>query len=423
MNITFIGTGYVGLVSGVMMSYFGHNVTCLDTNSTKIAQLKSSTLPIYEPELEKYLTPAIKFIDHYRDIPSDTEAIFITVGTPSLPSGQADLSYVFAAADNLIGHLGTSNDSLIVVKSTVPPGTCNKLQSYLAAKNSKLKIATNPEFLREGMAVKDFLNPDRVIVGINNREDLKILEALYKPLIKKNIPFVVSDLITAETIKYASNSFLAAKIAFINEMADLCEIIGADIEKLAYGIGLDHRIGKDFLKAGPGFGGSCFPKDILALATLTKDCKVDGLILNAVITANERRPGNMINKISTALGGSLANKKIAVLGLAFKAGTDDVRSSPAIEIIKLLQERQANIVAYDPIATTDLTGVMIADSPIEACNGADALVIVTEWQEFERLDFEHIHKIMKNRVIIDLRNMLDSRVLAAMGFEYYGVGK
>jgi len=422
MNITFIGTGYVGLVSGVMMSYFGHNVTCLDTNHTKISQLKSGRLPIYEPGLENYLNSKIKFIDQYQDIPTATDAVFITVGTPSLPSGEADLSYIFGAIDNLIECLKTDSNILTVIKSTVPPGTCKKIEDYLAKKGSRLKVAANPEFLREGKAIEDFLHPDRIVIGIDNPQDLRVLENIYQPLTKKNIPLVVTDSVTAEMIKYASNSFLAAKVAFINEMADLCEVVNADIEKLAYGIGLDHRIGKDFLKAGPGFGGSCFPKDILALSTLTKKYKIDSLVLDSVIQANKIRTDNMVDKISRAVGGNLKGKNITILGLAFKAGTDDVRSSPAIKIIELLQAQKAHITTYDPIAKTDLAEVKIAASANEACDNADALVVVTEWPEFKNLDFEKIYKMMKNKIIIDLRNMLDSHTLTAMGFKYYGVG-
>ena len=342
MNITHIGIGYVGLVSAVMMSHLGHHVTCIDTDQAKILALKDGVLPIYEPGLDKYLLSSIdsgrlKFIDKYDEQLSNSAAVFITVGTPPLPSGEADLSYIFAVIDNLKQFI--SKECIIVVKSTVPPGTSNKLAKYLATSNPEVQVASNPEFLREGSAVEDFLNPDRIIIGSNESKTTIILEEIYAPLIAKNIPFVRTNVVTAELIKYASNAFLATKIAVINEMANVCEKIDDSIEQLSYGMGVDSRIGEKFLQVSPGFGGSCFPKDILALSLLTKKYGSECQVIDAVIRANTRRPSDMVDKIISVFDTSLSNKTLAVLGLTFKAGTDDLRCSPALEIIKLLKQK------------------------------------------------------------------------------------
>ncbi|WP_395476993.1 UDP-glucose dehydrogenase family protein [Rickettsia endosymbiont of Pantilius tunicatus] len=431
MNITFIGSGYVGLVSGVMMSYLGHNVTCLDNDEAKISKLNKKILPIYEAKLDKYFMQALeherlKFASFYNDELKNTEAVFITVGTPSKESGEADLSYVYEAIDKVSLHI--NKDCLIVIKSTVPPSSCNNIIDYLKAKGFSFNIASNPEFLREGNAVKDFLYPDRIVIGVNNKESEHILRKIYTPLTDNGAELVVTDLVTAELIKYGSNSFLATKIAFINEMANLCEKIGANIKDLSNGIGLDKRIGTAFLNAGPGFGGSCFPKDILALNSIITNNHIDSKILEAVITSNRERPNFMVDKIATLLDEDLKGKNIAVLGLTYKAGTDDVRASPAIEIIKNLLDKGAYVKAFDPMGlenaqkTFKNENLLYLDFAIKACDFADAIVITTEWSEFQELDWQKIYSLVKSPIIIDLRNILKADEMESIGFRYYTVG-
>ncbi|HJD56168.1 MAG TPA: UDP-glucose/GDP-mannose dehydrogenase family protein [Rickettsia endosymbiont of Pyrocoelia pectoralis] len=431
MNITFIGSGYVGLVSGIMMSYLGHNVTCLDLDETKITKLNNQILPLYEAELDEYFKKALaadrlKFTNIYSEDLKNSDAVFITVGTPSKESGEANLEYVYEAIDKISSYI--SRDCLIVIKSTTPPGSCNDIIDYLAGKGFTYNVATNPEFLREGAAVKDFLYPDRIVVGVNNKKSEAVLKEIYTPLTNKGVNLMVTDPVTAELIKYASNSFLAIKIAFINEMADLCEKAGGNIKDLAKGVGLDQRIGERFLNAGPGFGGSCFPKDLLALNSLAADYRTDGKILEAVILSNKNRPNNMVNKISTLLGRDLNGKKIAVLGLTYKAGTDDVRASPAIEIIKILLDKGAYVKAFDPMGSKNAEKVLknnnlsYLDSADKACKESDAIVIATEWSEFTKLNWQEIYDSAKLPIIIDLRNILDAEKLKEIGFEYYGIG-
>lgn len=351
MNITFIGTGYVGLVSGVMLSYLGHNVICLDNDNSKITKLKSGILPIYEPELDKYLLESVqsgklKFTDKYNQELQNSDAVFITVGTPPLPSGEADLSYIFSAIDNLCPWI--KSDCLIVIKSTVPPTTCNQVINYLKEKNYNFPIASNPEFLREGSAINDFLNPDRILIGINSKFTEDLLREIYQPLTNKNISLIITDLVTSELSKYASNSFLATKIAFINEMANLCEKIGANVKDLSSAMGLDKRIGKEFLSPGPGFGGSCFPKDLLALKQIAKNYQVDCKIVNSVIESNSQRSYDIVERIFHIMkNNSIDTQTLSILGLTFKAGTDDIRFSPAIEIIKILLDKGISISTYD----------------------------------------------------------------------------
>lgn len=431
MNITFIGSGYVGLVSGVMMSYLGHNVTCLDNDEAKISKLNNKILPIYEAKLDKYFMQALeherlKFASFYNDELKNTEAVFITVGTPSKESGEADLSYVYEAIDKISLHI--NKDCLIVIKSTVPPNSCNNIIDYLKEKGFSFNVASNPEFLREGNAVEDFLYPDRIVIGVNNKESEDILRKIYMPLTDNGAELVVTDLVTAELIKYGSNSFLATKIAFINEMANLCEKIGADIKNLSKGIGLDKRIGTAFLNAGPGFGGSCFPKDILALNSIIKNNHIDSKILEAVIRSNKERPSLMVDKIATLLDEDLKSKNIAVLGLTYKAGTDDVRASPAIEIIKNLLDKGAYVKAFDPMGlensqkTFQNENLLYLDYAIKACNSTDAIIITTEWSEFQGLDWQKIYSLVKTPIIIDLRNILKADEVESIGFRYYTVG-
>ncbi|HJD65948.1 MAG TPA: UDP-glucose/GDP-mannose dehydrogenase family protein [Rickettsia endosymbiont of Bembidion nr. Transversale] len=431
MNITFIGSGYVGLVSGVMMSYLGHNVTCLDNDEAKISKLNKKILPIYEAKLDKYFMQALeherlKFASFYNDELKNTEAVFITVGTPSKESGEADLSYVYEAIDKISEYI--NKDCLIVIKSTVPPNSCNNIINYLKEKGFSFNVASNPEFLREGNAVEDFLYPDRIVIGVNNKESEDILRKIYMPLTDNGAELIVTDLVTAELIKYGSNSFLATKIAFINEMANLCEKIGADIKNLSKGIGLDKRIGTAFLNAGPGFGGSCFPKDILALNSIIKNNHIDSKILEAVIRSNKERPSLMVDKIATLLDEDLKGKNIAVLGLTYKAGTDDVRASPAIEIIKNLLDKGAYVKAFDPMGlensqkTFQNENLLYLDSAIKVCDSSDAIIITTEWSEFQALDWQKIYSLVKTPIIIDLRNILKADEVENIGFRYYTVG-
>ncbi|MDC0865246.1 UDP-glucose/GDP-mannose dehydrogenase family protein, partial [Rickettsiaceae bacterium] len=413
MKITFIGTGYVGLVSGVMMSHLGHDVTCLDLDSNKISQLKNKKSPIYEPDLEEYIeryagTERLQFSSEYNEDIRDSDCLFITVGTPPKENGDADLSGIFSAIKTSINYI--KPECLIIIKSTVPPSTCDAVKRFIQEQGKDFEIASNPEFLREGSAIGDFLEPDRIIVGASSEKAFQIVQKLYKPLTDRGIKLVETDLVSSELIKYASNSFLATKIAFINEIADLCEKIGADIGSVSKGIGLDTRIGERFLQAGPGFGGSCFPKDILAMSHLASGADSDCLILDSVISANNNRPSKMILKISDAAGGNLKNKNITILGLTYKAGTDDLRESPAIPIIRLLSKEGAKITAYDPKGTDNakkyFDSLNCASSIEDASEGADIIVIATEWLEFKKIDWKIIRTLVKNPVIVDLRNIL-----------------
>lgn len=431
MKITFIGSGYVGLVSSVMMSYLGHSVTCLDIDEVKINKLKKLEVPLFEDGLEEYLTKygntnRLNFVCGYDNTIYESEAIFIAVGTPQGNDGNADLQYIFKAA--LAAAEYANPDCVFVIKSTVPPGTCKKVKELLEQNGFNNPIISNPEFLREGSAVHDFLYPDRIIIGYESDPALEILKQIYKPLVNQGIPILETDLITSELIKYASNSFLTCKIAFINEMADLCEVIGADINKVSTGMGLDKRVGSDFLKAGPGFGGSCFPKDILALQYLTTRVKSDFLLLDAVIKANSNRVRLIVGKIKKFLGGNLHRKKITVLGLTYKAGTDDLRSSPAIELINLLWENDAEVKAYDPQGMPNAykyfgDRLVCCHSAFEASSGADAIIIATEWPEFAEIDYAKLLPKLNSPNIIDLRNILDKKMLTNLGYKCYFVGQ
>lgn len=428
MNITFIGAGYVGLVSGIMLAELGHNVTCLDINEAKIARLQSGALPIFEPGLDSYLKTnltngRLSFSSKYDEKLKKSTAIFIAVWTPTLENGEADLSYIFEAIDNLLPFI--NDECVIVIKSTVPPGTCQKLTNILAGRNLNYSVVSNPEFLREGSAISDFISPLRIVIGSTEERATQILAKIYEPLTSKGFTLINTDQSTAELIKYASNAFLATKLAFVNEMANLCEKIPADIKELTYAMGLDTRIGREFLKAGPGFGGSCFPKDILALSTIAKNYQTDFQVLDAVINSNKERPSFMIEKIKTALG-DLNGKNIAILGLTFKANTDDIRSSPAIDIVKLLMQENAHITAFDPAGMENareiLSKVTFAGSAIETTENAEGLVILTEWEEFKNLNYANIYTKMKNPIIIDLRNILKPDIIRNIGFKYYSVG-
>lgn len=430
MKLTFIGTGYVGLVSGIALCHLGHNVKCVDLDQSKINKLKNFELPIFEEGLEGYLnlygnTERLEFEAGYSDSLADSEAIFITVGTPELPDGQANLEYIFDAVLQVAAL--TRPDCLIVIKSTVPPQTGQKLKELLKKNGYTHEVASNPEFLREGTALMDFLNPDRVVIGCDSQRGKSILQKIYQPLLDQGTELVATDITTSELIKYGANSFLACKVAFINEFADLCELIGADVTTLSRGIGLDKRIGSSFLNAGPGFGGSCFPKDILALQHFSKTVQSDFFILDAVVKANKQRAGRIIEKIKNFMASSLQGKKIAIFGLTYKAGTDDLRSSPALEIINLLKQQGAEIVAYDPQGMKNTAQyfdeLVCAGTPYLAAQGADLVIIATEWSEFTELDFDLLKKQMNSSNIVDLRNVLDKQKITQAGFKSFFIGQ
>ena len=429
MNIVMVGTGYVGLVSGALFAHLGHNVLCIDKNAQKVAALKNGVIPIYEPDLAEYVTKSLTNgklrFGAWDEVGATYDAIFIAVGTPPLESGEADLSQIYSAT--LEAASMCKDSTVIVIKSTVPPSTCKELQRLLESEGFNHQVASNPEFLREGNAIYDFLHPDRIVFGANASSAFDVLLALYKPLVDNGCKVVQTDTTTSEMIKYASNTFLATKIAFINEMANLCEDLGADIDALSLGVGMDHRIGADFLKSGPGFGGSCFPKDILALSYLAHKHSEPCYVLDAVILSNQKRRKYIVDKIERILGGDIATKKLCVYGLTFKAGTDDVRSSPAIDIVDLLITMGVNVVAYDPEGMENakmlLPEEIMAASPYDAAIDADAVVILTEWPEFAALDFQKIGNSMRSKVIFDYRNILDCKYLQSLGFEYHRIGR
>ncbi|WP_264687716.1 UDP-glucose dehydrogenase family protein [Wolbachia endosymbiont (group A) of Sympetrum striolatum] len=429
MHITIIGVGYVGLVSGTMLSEQGHKVDCIDINTEKIELLKSGNIPLYEPGLADYLennikSQRIRFFDSYFQINPNTEVVFITVDTPSDSLGNANLKNVYNAVSEVSERV--NQDCLIVIKSTVPPGTAENIYNYLSNKGYNFDLGVNPEFLKQGSAVSDFLYPDRIIIGVKTKLARAKLEVIYKSFIDKNIPLMVTDTVTAEMIKYASNAFLATKVAFINEMAGLCELLGADIDLLANTMGMDHRIGKEFLKAGPGFGGSCFPKDLSALIRLAEDHNVKLQILNSVKESNYNHITNIAKKVEYLLNG-VQNKKIAIWGLTFKSGTDDVRNSPAIDIAQLLVNNKAKITAYDPMGMDNarqvLKDIEYADNAIGAARDAEALLLLTEWKEFKNQDFASLKSIMTAPNVFDFRNLLDSELLLRYGYHVYSLGK
>ncbi len=433
MKITVIGTGYVGLVSGVCLAKLGHQVICVDKDSSKIDSLKQNIIPIFEPNLKELLVSVkndnkISFTTNLAEALSGAQAVFIAVGTPQDEDGSADLSFVMAAAKE-IGEL-SQEYKLIITKSTVPVGTGRKVAAVLREANLRVEfgVASNPEFLREGNALEDFMQPDRIVIGSDDEKSRKILAEIYEkfPLEK----LVYTDVTTAELIKYASNSFLATKISFINEMADLCEKAGGNIKQLAKAIGLDSRIGDKFLNPGPGFGGSCFPKDIMAILNVAREYGVELSLINSVITSNSLRKEKMVEKISAALGGNVAGKKIALLGLAFKGNTDDIRYSPAIVIAKTLAKKMAKIRATDPEAIensrqelAEFSNIEFFQDPYEAIKGADLIVIATEWKNYSQLDLARIKTLTSSRKIVDLRNLLNAQTLEVEGFEYDYIGK
>lgn len=431
MHIAVIGTGYVGLVTGACFAEFGVDVTCVDIDSEKIARLAAGEIPIYEPGLEQLVTKNIqsgrlRFTTDIKQAVEQALVIFLAVGTPPQSDGSADLSFVEAATRSVAEHM--NGYKVIVTKSTVPIGTGEYLRKLISEQNASLNfgIVSNPEFLREGAAISDFMRPDRVVLGSRDEEALAIMRDLYRPLYLIEAPFVLTSLEAAELTKYAANAFLATKISFINEIANLCESIGCDVHDVARAIGMDRRIGSKFLHPGPGFGGSCFPKDTQALASVAREFGRDSMIVDAVIEVNRRQRQAMVPKIEKLVG-ALQGKTIAVLGLAFKPETNDMREAPAIDIIKGLLERGAKVRAYDPVAMNEASEVLpdvtyLADE-YEAVTDADALVFVTEWNQFRALDMRRIRDLMRSPRIADLRNIYEPADMRELGFEYMGVGR
>ncbi|MET3971629.1 MULTISPECIES: UDP-glucose dehydrogenase family protein [unclassified Bradyrhizobium] len=433
MRIAMIGTGYVGLVSGACFADFGHDVTCVDKDEKKIAALHRGEIPIYEPGLDELVATNVKAkrLDFTTDLSkpvADADAVFIAVGTPSRRGdGHADLSYVYAAAREIAQSL--SGFTVVVTKSTVPVGTGDEVERIIRETNpaADVVVASNPEFLREGAAIRDFKYPDRVVVGTSDERGRKVMGDVYRPLSLNQAPLMFTARRTAEMIKYAANAFLATKITFINEIADLSEKVGADVQEVARGIGLDNRIGTKFLHAGPGFGGSCFPKDTKALIKIAQDYDVSLRIVEAVLAVNENRKRAMARKVSQALGGSLRGKTIAVLGLTFKPDTDDMRDAPSIPLVTGLIDMGATVKAFDPVgmeqAKGELPNITYCEDAYSCAQGADALVIVTEWVQFRALDLGRLKATMTQPVVVDLRNVYRPEDMEAAGFTYESIGR
>jgi UDPglucose 6-dehydrogenase len=433
MRVAMIGSGYVGLVSGACFADFGHEVTCVDKDKAKIAALNGGEVPIYEPGLTELVAAnakagRLKFTTDLKAAVRDADAVFIAVGTPSRRGdGHADLSYVFDAAREIAAAL--SGFTVVITKSTVPVGTGDEVERIIAETraDADCAVVSNPEFLREGAAIRDFKHPDRIVVGSDNVRAREVMSELYRPLYLNRSPILFTDRRTAELIKYAANAFLATKITFINEIADLAEKVGADVQEIARGIGLDNRIGAKFLHAGPGYGGSCFPKDTLALIKTGQDHAAPLRIVEAVAAVNDARKRAMARKVASALGGDMRGKTIAVLGLTFKPNTDDMREAPSIPLITALQDMGATVRAYDPVGMEQAKGfinnVTFCDDAYACAKGASALVIVTEWEQFRALDFGRLKGVMANPLLVDLRNIYRADEVARHGFAYESVGR
>ena len=433
MKITIVGSGYVGLVSGACFANWGHQVVCVDNDARKIADLRKGIIPIYEPGLDELVRQGIKaatlsFSTDCAAAVDGSNVVMIAVGTPPRPrDGNADLSFLYAAVKQVATAL--TGYAVIVTKSTVPVGTGDEVARIVSRTRpeAKFSVASNPEFLREGSAVGDFMEPDRIVVGAQDEPAFAMLDRLYAPLIDAGVPLLRTKRRTAELIKYAANAFLAVKISFINEVADLCEHVGADIEDVSLGIGLDRRIGASFLKAGPGFGGSCFPKDTLALLRTSQDYGVPLRLVEETVAVNDARKRRMALKVIDALDGSVNGKVISVLGLAFKADTDDIRETPAFPLIEALQRAGARIRAYDPQAMERsramLDDVTFCADPYECADGAEAIVLVTDWSEFRNLEFDRLARVMNRRTLVDLRNAVDIRAANACGFSVTSIGR
>lgn len=432
MHIAVIGTGYVGLVTGACFAEFGVDVTCVDIDVEKIERISAGILPIYEPGLDQLVAKnasagRLNFTTDVKEAVEQSLVVFLAVGTPPNEDGSPNLSFVESAARSVAEHM--NGYKVIVTKSTVPIGTGERLRSLIEQHQSKpvnFGVVSNPEFLREGAAIGDFMRPDRVVIGSRDPEAIAIMRDLYRPLYLIEAPFVITSLEAAELTKYAANAFLATKISFINEIANLCERIGCDVHDVARAMGMDRRIGGKFLHPGPGFGGSCFPKDTQALTSVARQFNCDSLIVDAVIEANRRQQRAMIPKIEKLVG-DLKGKRIAVLGLAFKPETDDMREAPSVEIIRGLTERGAHVRAYDPVAMSEarklLTDIEYADDEYAAVADADALIFVTEWNQFRALDMGRVRDLMQSPKVADLRNIYDPTYMRELGFDYVGVGR
>ena len=433
MRIAMIGTGYVGLVSGACFSEFGVDVVCVDQDADKIARLNEGQLPIFEPGLEDIVesnedSGRLSFTTDLAAAVAGADAVFIAVGTPSRRGdGHADLSYVYAAAAEIAAAM--NGYTVVVTKSTVPVGTGDEVERIIreARPDAEFDVVSNPEFLREGSAINDFMRPDRVVIGTASERAREVMSQIYRPLYLIETPIVFTTRPTAELIKYAANTFLATKITFINEIADLCERVGADVQDVARGIGLDGRIGSKFLHAGPGYGGSCFPKDTLALVRTAQVAESPMRIVETVVDINDARKKRMAGKVIEACGGSLAGKTVAVLGLTFKPNTDDMRDSPSLEIVPALRAAGAQVRAFDPVGIEEakklLDGVEWCENAYDAMTGADAVAIITEWNEFRAIDLARIKKLMKSPVLVDFRNIYNPDDMAAAGIDYTCIGR
>lgn len=434
MKITVIGTGYVGLVSGACLADLGHDVFCVDKDINKISSLKDGVIPIYEPGLEDVVKRCVSagrlsFTTNLADATNGAECVLLAVGTPTdEETGRADLKYVFAAAEELAGII--KSPCVVVTKSTVPVGTGQKLTKLFAEKNPnvQIEVASNPEFLREGSAVLDFMKPDRIVIGAETISSKNIMQRVYRELAGQGVPILFTNIPTAELIKYASNAFLAMKIAYANEVADICEGVGADVDLVIRGMGMDNRIGGKYMQPGPGFGGSCFPKDTLAMTHIARDAGFPTRIIESVVYSNDNRKKRMAHKVIKALGGSVSGKTIAILGLTFKANTDDMRYSPSLSIVPELLAAGADIKVYDPAGMNEAKKLL--DGDIKWCKdtndcikNADASVIVTEWPEFASLDLEQVKKLQKSPFIIDLRNLYDLKKMKDAGIKYFSIGR
>lgn len=429
MKIVVVGTGYVGLVTGACLSDIGHQVTCVDIDQAKVARLKAGQIPIFEPGLESVVLNNCKLgrLSFTTDLKSSlhgAQVVFIAVGTPSLPDGRADLQYVYAVADSLGEYL--DHELVVVDKSTVPVGTAKEVEARIKAKyQGKFSVVSCPEFLREGFAIEDFMHPDRIVIGASNDEAFQVMAEVFEPIKGEKLQTSVES---AELIKYASNAFLATKISFINEIAHICERIDADVDEVSYGVGLDSRIGPKFLKAGIGWGGSCFPKDVAALDQFAGSYGYDFKLLKSVIEVNKHQRHHFVDKVKHEFGNDLKGKRLAVLGLAFKNNTDDVRESAALDVIHLLWLEGAEVVSFDYGAHETAKQVMgeklvVADSPEQAMYGADAVLITTEWKEFKSLDWSKIKSNLKQPMIFDGKNLLNPKRMRELGYTYVSMGR
>ena len=433
MRVAMIGTGYVGLVSGACFADFGHVVTCIDKDDGKIERLRKGEIPIFEPGLEELVASNVRdgrlfFAVDADQAVGEADAVFIAVGTPSRRGdGHADLSYVYAAAEEIAGLL--QGFTVVVTKSTVPVGTGDEIEKIIKKLRPEADVAvvSNPEFLREGAAINDFKRPDRVVVGTEDERAKEVMRGLYRPLFLNETPIVFTGRRTSELIKYAANGFLAMKITFINEMADLCEALGADVQEVARGIGLDNRIGAKFLHAGPGYGGSCFPKDTVALVRTAADFGSPVELIETTVRINDTRKKAMARRIIEAMGGDVTGATVGILGLTFKPNTDDMREAASLDIVPALESLGAKVQAFDPEGMEEaaelLPGVVFKEGPYEVAEGADCLVILTEWDPFRALDFDRIKDLMRRPLLVDLRNVYRPDELRALGFSYVSIGR